>query len=264
MSFGRRVRRRLGVRRRRSVFRRRRFGRSRYSGITNRMSGASGIGNFRTRRTSRFAYRRMLWRDTVGKPHYRSILTFLPPAVSTPNNISGATLSIVTPGPTFWLAAGGAQQIDSGVPVPTFAGDVVLRGGVSSLAISNRTATTDVIASDPVRVTVYTVWTNNDPAALIFPLTVAITWDPSVIPDFPRYGKVLRRREAILKGDGECLELYYRHRIQKIDQAIYNNNGSRLQWFVLVSQTTNAETIPAPETVDLVCSHNYSFSADAT
>lgn len=182
----------------------------------------------------------------------------------TPNNLVSATLVTIIPGNSFWTVAGGAQPIDAGGAVPTFNGDIVLRGGVSSMCLTNRVNPTDTMPSDPVRVVIFTVWAKSNPAVLAFPLTVPLSWDPSVVPDFDRYGRVLSRKEAILKGDGECLEVFFRHKIQKIDQAVFNSNGSRLHWFILLSQTSNTEAVPTAETVDIVHSISYSFTADAT
>lgn len=255
------------VRRKITIIRRRRFARRaprRLTGITNRASGASSIGRFRTRRIPRYVYRRMLWRDTVGKPHFRSLSSFTVPAVATPNDIITANIFQAQPGSLFWTVAGGAQPIDTATAVPFFAGDIVLRGGVSTISITNRVNPTDTQPSDPVRVTIFTVWTTRNPQAFTLPTAAPVIWDPSVFPDFSRLGRVIGKREAILKGDGDCVEVFYRHRIQKIDQNVYINSGSRLRFIFMVSQTSNTEAVPAPENLDVVVSHSYSFSADAT
>lgn len=247
----------------RFVRRRRRFsGRSRLRGLTTRASGPSSIGRFRTRRTSRRAFRKFLWTSTLHKTHWRAVGTAVSASVGTGNDLTQASLTRVIPGNAFWTAAGGARPVDTGGVVPTFIGDIILRGGVSTLSVSN---TPELLGpgADPVRVVIFTVWTNKDPAALVFPTVESITWDPSVLPDFSRFGRVLNRREAILKGDGEVVEVFFRHRVQKIDQNVYNNGGNRLNWFVLVGQTTNTEAVPVEETVRIQNSINYSFAADA-
>lgn len=252
--------------RRRINFRRRRFRRgSRFGGTTNRASGPTSIGRFRTRKTPKSVFRRWLWQSTMSKSHYRSIRATTT-AMSTPNDIVNATLAVFIPGTDginpFWTTGGGFQPEDTGI-TPTFLGDITLRGGVSRISIANRVTVAEATATDAVRVTVFTVWNNPNVPGFTFPATVPITWDPSVFPDFQRNGKVIGRKEAILSATGDTLELFFRHKIQLIDQPVYNNNGSRLAYFVLVSQVTNTEAVAAPETVDVVLSWNYSFSADS-
>lgn len=245
---------------RRRVFRRRRR-RGRLQGYTSRNSAPTSIANFRTRKTRTSVYRRRLWNSTQDKSHYRSILASTVP-VSTPTNLTTATLTVINPGNNFWTAAGGAVSEDTGVPVPTFSGDIIFRGGVSKLTVANRTFATEATATDCVRVTIFTVWNNMDLPGFSFPTTVPISWDPSCFPDFQRNGKVIGRKEAILQASGEVVEVVFRHKIQRIDQNVYTNFGNRLAWFVLVSQCSDSD-IAVAEVVDITTSHSYSFSADA-
>lgn len=244
----------------RKVVRRRRTTNGRTT--TSRASGATSIGTFRTKKTSLRTWRNMLWRDTAAKTHYRSIFDATTP-MATPNDLINATLApfnaLTTP---FWTAAGGAQQADTGVAVPTFNGDIILRGGISRIAISNRPDST-ILNSDVCRVTVYAVWTDSNNSGVVLPTVVKTMWDPSLFPDFTRYGKVMFKREALLKGDGEAVQVYFKYKPQKIDQAVFSAGGSRLVWMVLVSQLTNSELVPVAENLDVVNSHNISFSADA-
>lgn len=255
-AIGRPIKRRRLIRRRRFTRRGRRL-----AGLTNRNSNPVSVGRFLTRKTPGRVYRRWLWQSTMDKSHYRSVGTAANTA-ATPANLTDASLTVITPGNAFWTAAGGAQQEDTGVAVPTFIGDIVLRGGVSRLTVSNRVDPAGLNNTDCVRVTVFTVWTNRDLPGFAFPATVPVGWDPSVFPDFQRHGRVIGKREVLLKPDGEVMELYFRHRIQKIDQNVYTNGGSRLNWFVLNSQVGNSDA-GVPENVDIVNTINYSFSADA-
>lgn len=255
----RRVRRRLDFSSRPRFRRRsRRNGRT----TTNRASSATTVG-FRARKTSTRTFRRMLWRDTLNQTHHRSLLDQTV-VVATPNNLTQATLSILEglPG-NFWTAAGGTVAHDTGTAVPLFSGDLVLRGGISRITLTNRVNPTDTMPSDPVRVSIFAVWTKKVPGVITFPSPVPTMWDPSTVADFLTYGRVLFKREALLKGDGEVLSCYFRYKVQKIDRAVFNSGGGRLQWFVLVSQTSNTEAIAVPENVDVVLSHNVSFAADA-
>lgn len=259
--------RRSGFKRRRFFGRRRfrrGFGGRRGASTTSRASGALSYGTFKTRRLRPRTFRRIIWRDTIASQHWRSVSDSTQSAV-TPNNLIQATLVSGINGlrDNFWTALGGAVASDSGVVVPTFVGDIILRGGMSRITVTNRANPSETMPSDPVRVTVFAVWTKSNPAALTFTSAPPTLWDPSLTADFDRYGKVMWKREALLKGDGEVVEYFFRYKPQKIDQAEFNNGGSRLQWFVLVSQTSNVETTPTAETVDIVISHNVSFSGDA-
>lgn len=231
---------------------------------TSRASAATSVGTFRTRRTPARRWRRMLWNDTIAKQHYRSMDDIATPA-NTPNTIIDANFFQVAGLPnSFWTPGGGAQAADPGVLVPTFSGDITLRGGIARIALANRVNPADTAPSDPVRCTVYAIWSNSNTASFTFPVNpVPIMWDPSAIPDFHRYGRVLFRRETILKGDGEALQCYFKFKPQKIDQAIFNLGGSKLVWFIVLSQMTNTEATAVAENVDIVTSHSISFSADA-
>lgn len=272
MVRGIHTRKRSGGTIRRSAFKKSRRGtrrRTRFrSGrsTTNRASGASSVGTFRGRRTSTQAWRRMLWKDTIAKQHFRSI-TDGTVAITTPNNLISSTLNTISTMDNFWTAAGGAITADAGGAVPTFNGDIILRGGIVRLCATNRVNSTDTTPSDPVRVTIYAVWRDTASTAAVLPIlpaNVSTMWDPSTLPDFQRFGKVLFKRETLLKGDGEVTQVYVKLKTQKIDQAVFINGGARLIFMVLVSQTSNTEAVPSAETIDFVVSHNLSFSSDAT
>lgn len=231
----------------------------RFSGITSRADFPSSIGRFRTRRTSRFRFRRQLWSASQLKSHWRTIGSNAF-TISTPTNLTSATLAVFLSAPSFWTVLGGTQQEDAGVAVPTFNGDIILRGGVTRLSVTNKYS---LVAGDPVRVTIFTVWNQPTVPGFVFPSNVPITWDPSCFPDFQRNGKVLSRKDAILQTAGESVEVYYRHKVQRIDQGVYFNNGARIAFFVLISQMSDSDAGVA-QVCDVVTSHSYSFAADAT
>jgi len=266
MARTRQNRKRSGGPLRRTV-KKRRVTRRRVSGAstTTRASGATSIGTFKGKRTSLRTYRNILWRDTLMKTHWRS--TFDTTGnITTPNTVTNATLTLIPAMPVFYTVGGGLQQVDNAVTPPLFTGNIVLRGGICRLALANRINPTEVQNTDCCRVTVYAVWTTASPiAAGGFPASLSTMWDPSLQPDFERFGKVMWKKEAILKADGEAAQFYFKFKVQKIDQAIYtlNPRGQTLVWMVLVSQLTNTETIATPEVVDFVTSHNVSFSGDA-
>lgn len=245
---------------RRKVTRRRRFTRNGRT-TTSRASGATSVGTFKTKKTSLRSYRNRLWMNTLDKTHYRSVFDATS-AMTTPNTLTTATLTLFNALSTpFWTVGGGAQVVDLAIAVPGFSGDIILRGGISRLSISNRPQATTA-AMDCCRVTIYAVWTTANTATFpAFPATPSTMWDPSLVPDFERYGKVMFKREALLKGDGEAVQVYFKYKPQKIDQAIFSAGGQRLVWMVLVSQLTNPDA--TAEDLDVVNSQNISFSADA-
>jgi len=247
---------------RRKFVRRRRSGMRKGFSMTNRNSAATSVGTFRTRKTSLRTYRNRLWNDTLFKQHFRSILDTTG-NISTPNNTNQATVILINGLGTFYTVAGGAVSADSGVLVPSFQGDVILRGGICRLSVSNR-APEGAPSIDNVRVTVYACWTTANPT-ITFASVVPTMWDPSVAVEFEKFGKVLWKKEVILKSDGESVQFYHKFKVQKIDQQIFQNNprGQSLVWMLMVSQMSNQETAPTAETLDYMTSHNVSFSADA-
>jgi len=235
-------------------------------GLTNRSSFASGVGTFSGRKTSLRAYRNRLWNDTLFKAHWRSIFDITQPFVVTPNNVTNATLTLINALPVFWTVAAGLQQNDVGVTPPIFNGDIILRGGIGRITISNLPDLTGT-SLDNCRVTVFAVWTTASPILPAgFPATPSTMWDPSVQPEFEKFGKVLFKRDVILKADGDSVQFDFKFKVQKIDQQVFlqTNRGSSLIWMLLVSQLSNSE---APgnivETFQVQTSHNVSFSADA-
>lgn len=203
----------------------------------------------------------MLWRDTIFKDHYRSIDdgTF---ALTTPNNINRCNLAVIRHMDFFWLSANGAKPIDA--VVPDFVGGFVIRGGIQRICLTNRANETTNRPADPVRITIYAVWTTPNPISInSFTMAEQPTlFDPSSIPNFNQYGKVKFRREVVLKGDGETVEVMVRFKPQRIDRDIYIAGGNRLVWLVTAAQCSNTETIAAPETVDIVVLHSISFCGD--
>jgi len=233
--------------------------------FTSRASSANDVGTFRGRKMSLRNYRNMLWRDSAMKPHYRSVFDAVG-TITTPLSNGTATLQLLNAmPPSFWIAGNGTKALDTGVAVPTFSGDIILRGGIARISLANRVGAAGN-ANDAIRCTVFAVWTRQNPNAITAPTGVVETlWDPSVFPDFDRIGKVLFKRTAILKGDGEALEVFFKYKVQKIDQAIYNQagalRGNALVWMIHISQMSDADAVT--ETIELCISHNVSFSADA-
>lgn len=241
----------------------RRFRRTTRS-YTNRNSSGVSNGGYRTRRTSARQWRSILWRDTIASSHWRSLGTGSQIA-NTPNSVFTASVIEIVPGGSFWTAAGGTVPIDGVTPPPVFTGDIILRGGVIKLTLTN-TPNADGLGSDPVRATIFACWRNKfHNVSFALPPTVPLSWDPSVLAEFnSSYGKVLYKKEVLLKGDGEVFDMTHRMRVQKIDRAVYNQGGSRVTFIILLSQTSNTELVPLAESVTITDSINFSFVGDAS
>jgi len=259
-SYGRRP-----MKRQRFTRRRRFTGKSRNRTITNRAENAYSVGNFRTRKTSRKTYRNRLWRDTWSDQHWRSVQSAAGTAIPS-FLLEEASVTVVRPADEFWTPAGGTIPAAQTGAVPAFRNNVTLRGGIASLAVSN-VADNDT-TGETVRVTIFYVWTRKNPASpteFFVRVTAPIRWDPSVEPDFTKYGSVFGRKEAILKP-GDCVEVFHRQRIQKIDLDVYNPlegpGGSRLEYWILASRM-EGPVAADPPTLATVTSHNYSFVGDA-
>jgi len=212
---------------------RRRYGKFRRSGrrVTT-VSGQSGSirnNGFRSRRTSHRRWRNILWTSTLPKQHWRSVKS----VSSTQNTQSSPDLvDIITAQAmpdNFWTTAEGLQPAETGVAAPTgFTGDLVLRGGKASISFSN---IGNADTADAIRIRLWMVWTIKEPAAILPTIPVPTAWDPSLIPDFGRLGKVIGHREFFIVPGNVPMEVSFFFKPQKIDRAIFNAGGETLSWF---------------------------------
>jgi len=264
---------------RRTRFRRRRFGRRR--GMRQGYAHTTEWGrpysmNYRKRKTRPRKWRNILIRDTEAKPHYRSLFqgvkTVTASAVGTPGvagvwlfpalQVSSALQPFHTAAENFWQPGGGGTDIDFGVTIPTFRGDVVLRGGIARCALVNN----DNLAA---RVKIYAIWAQEKPEILIYTsmnnTNRPVEFDPSVFPDFTtEFGRILYHKQATIR-QGEAFEMVHRFKPQKIDQNrfqgdVNNAAGSQLWWLVTYAPL---EPNALAENLRIINSWNLSFSADA-
>jgi len=233
--------------------RRRRFGR-RVQTLSGQLGSIRSQG-FRSRRLSRRAWRNNLWRSTLAEPHWR---TDFVQAATIPVPAAVEACSVVTVqalGNDFWTVGGGALPLDLAVPVPEFVGNITLRGGVSTISFSNPN---NADTADAVKVRLWMIWTAKEPVLGILPSTANAGFDPSLVPDFERFGRIIGSREFWLLPGNKPMEVKYRYRPHKIDQVIHNNDGQQLYWMFTVSgHQVGAESIV------LKAYYNASFSADA-
>lgn len=251
---------------------RRRFGRRRFNGrrrnsttAWNSISStaARGVG-FKARRGSIKSWRRALYRDTQAASHYRSSLALVS-TITTGTTPGFGNVGVIHPEfgtvvgtDEFWTAAGGFEVLDVGAGVPTFRGDITLRGGKIGITLSVPDSVTDAIAVD-----VYLMFKNKRPEAFatVFPALEPLGWDPSANADVATdFGKTFWKRSAILDYNNKTLTVEHRVKPRKIDQIIFDNLGSQYAWLIHVVNTTSATDV----TVNTIKYHNFSFSADTT
>lgn len=242
--------------------RRRRFGMKRRSGgrrrntmsLTTQKGSGSALG-FRSRRIRPRTFRRMIYRDTLFKTHYRSVFanTFVvsTPAATQTSTVSTFSMLQPTAGSLFWTLAGGARGVDTGVAVPDFAGDVILRGGKCGITIANA-------SDDNIKYTMYYFWTNDDPDLGLIPVTESIAWDPSVTADFStRVGKIIWQQTVQLEP-GQSYSFERRLKCQKIDQARFAVQGRVPHLVIKMSNVSNNDI--SASRINLF--YNLSFSSD--
>lgn len=237
--------------------------RRRFTSRRNRVNVTSGqLGNwtnngFRTRRIGRSQWRHLLWNDTLFKQHWRSLGSSAS-TQTTDLNPDVVTIVVLQALPdSFWTVAGGTQPADTGVVPPGFSGDIILRGGKSVISFTNP-GNNDT--GDAIRLRLWMVWTTRNPPAVgtVFPVSSVHGWDPSMIADFAVFGKVIGEREMFLLPGSKPMEVTYRYKPRKVDQAIHNVGGEQLYWvFAIDGMNTGADSII------LQASHSLSFSGDA-
>jgi len=247
---------------RRRIMKRRRVRKS--TNWTSQSGRGGGLG-FARRRTSRRAFRRILWNATTPQNHFRSngvatvnILT--PAGAGTTGTMTVSVFASRRPASSnFYTAAGGAINPDGGV-IPTFLtnADITIRGGIYGLRLCNAPDLSDA-DKDPVSCIVYAIRTTKNWNASNVPATVNVGWDPTLTQDFQtNIGKVIFKK-VFLITDAEVINIERRMAIQKIDQTEYTNSQSEIIWMVLAGNTSSVTSKVVLGTMY----HNLSFVADA-
>lgn len=247
--------RRNGTKKRKSSFKRanRRGGRKTadFTGFNTR---GTSIG-FRGRKVSRSAFKKHLWDSTLFKSHYRSVRTTAGDVTSPANDvtctITGLNMYKHDANP-FWVAAGGGVSVDTGIALPLFIGDVILRGGVYTATFANTTA-------NDMQLKLWFSTTVPDPVITIVPTNTALSWDPSMTPDFnSQVAKSWMQKTVIIEG-GNSYSISHRFKIQKVDQTTYIVEGlTPIIWMSLSNLGHSTASV-----LRVVRSYNLSFSADA-
>lgn len=241
---------------------------------TSKLGNAISV-RFKGRKTTVRQYRNYLWRNTQFMTHYRSInqgfnaplsivlgtpgtsISYLMPAL----NVNSVSTGFITGPNAFWAAGGGLQTPDVGVAVPTFIGDITLRGGICRLMCYSRE---DI----QVRVKIYAIWAQKQPSQAVYTALNGAShgadWDPSCQADFSTtFGKIMYEKQAIL-DQGNSIEVVHRMKVQKIDRDRFlgsatQPSGSTLWWMVVFTcNDVNAGNAGMP----LVNSWNLSCTGD--
>lgn len=244
----------------RGKFKRRRFSRRKGKKSTSATSqkGSGFILNFKSKKLNGRVWRKKLWDSTTQKAHYRSAGAFSGVATTTVANTTwqvNLVQAVDNGAGPFWTTAGGAQVLDSGVAVPTFRDDIVLRGGRVGMSLYNDSTT------GPVEVLVVLVKNSPRPAAGLaaIPTNPPVGWDLSMFNEFTKdVGRVVYNKKMLLEANAVG-EIEYRLPVMKIDQEAWSTDQQRYIWFTLVRDFDPVDQ----NTIRIVSYFNVSFSADA-
>lgn len=94
----------------------------------------------------------------------------------------------------------------------------------------------------------------------VFPATIPREFDPTHIPDFKRFGRVIMARETILLPLSRPWTVIYSLKPQKIDTNTHVNGGSQPWWITMVS--SYGESDSAVNAVQSIRSYSLSFAGD--
>jgi len=216
------------------------------------------VFGFRTKKTSHRAYRKHLWDSTLFSTHYRSIIsnatTIATPANYTTGTLTGLNLDRLN-GQPFWTVAGGAAATDFGVTPPLFKGDIVRRGGIYEMQFQNPSTTGDI------RLRLWLIRSVTNPDFSFEPVggLAPTIWDPTASPDFIKeIGKPMWAREVVIEN-GNSYTFKGRYKMQKIDEETYGSQGLCNILYIMACNVGHV----TPTTINVLGSHNLSFSADA-
>lgn len=235
-----------------------------------RMRAFTGTGGqvwnpgYRSRRVRGRRWRSILWRDTTAQNHFRSTRS-LASAAAAPLLVTQKFIDVLYAAGTntgiepFWTPLGGLLPIDATTPTATFSGDKIIRGGKIKIDVTN------LSDQDSIKVQAWLVFVTLNPAVgvitpYVAPAAVAREFDPSHIPDFKRYGRVVLQRETILLPESRPWSVEYRLRPQKVDTNTWLNGGSQFVWFI--TQSSYSETDATVNTLQVVRSYSLSFASD--
>jgi len=231
---------------------------------TNAFTSQSGSGGglrFKSKKTSRRAYKKHLWNSTLFKDHYRSTFAI---SASFGTNTNTADLVVVpvsaymngiTP---FYLAGAGAISPDAAVPLPPFNGDITVRGGLIGIRLAN---VLDTVAANQgaLQGTVILIKTTKNFNIASVTGTVFTGWDPTLVQDFDtRVGRILYRKNFLLR-DAETAVVEYRLPVHKVDPGDVVANFNTYMWLIMAGNVDSNLS----KQVNFTRYWNMSFAGDA-
>jgi len=224
-------------------------------------SGSGGGLRFRSKKVGRRAYKKHLWNSTLFKEHYRSnnAVTQVIATSTNPSQLVNVAESALVAGVNpFYIAAGGAVSPDATQAMPTFNGDVTIRGGMIGLRITNSLDST-LASSNTLQGTAFLIRTTKNWVGAAIPVAVSVGWDPTLIQDFDtRVGRILYKKNFLLK-DGDAALIEYRLGVQKVDIGDFVNTYNTYVWIIMAGNVDGAVT----HSLNYTKYWNLSFSADA-
>jgi len=243
----------------RKVIRRRR--RNRRRAKTSSFTSQSGVANsfgFRSKRLSTKRYRNMLWNSSILRTKIRTNSAFTQSQASAANSAQytvGIYDAFGNTASPFWTASGGAVAPDFGVAIPTFNGNIVVRGGVLGIRVTNQSADTQ---PQEVRITLIRTGDRQGVA----PPAIAnqtVGFDITQLSDFKQfYGTPLVNKTVLLNNDNVA-EVKFRLKVHSVDQFQYSQLTKRFYWVVAVGSTGSA----AASSATITQYWNASFVGDA-
>lgn len=242
---------------------RRRKGRRRRRGArTTSYTSKSGVANsfgFKSKKLSIKKYRGMLWRDSIMKTKWRTNFAF---SANQTSPASASSYSVVlydafgNTGSPFWTAGGGTISSDFGTAVPTFNGDIIVRGGTLGIRVSNQAADTQ---PQEVKIILFRTAKNRNGVAPPALANQPLGFDLTQLTDFSTfYGKPMLQKTVLLENSN-VVEVKFRLKVQKFDQYDYSLLNRRFYWLVALAGTETSTATTA--TVSQFW--NASFVADA-
>jgi len=246
---------RFTKRKRTGKFIRRRRGRNSSSYSTK--AGAAVSLPYKARRISRRLWNKKLWDSTLQKQHYRSngALSGAITTAASQGQVSITGAQAMDNGVSvFWTAAGGAIEANAGAGVPTFEGDVIIRGGIVGFKLFNESTTI------PAQCKVYLIKMAPRPSLANIPVAANVGWDPTLVPEFTKdVGKVIFMKEFQLEALAE-MSVERRLSIMKIDPESWSTDAQRFYWLFVCGDPQTVTTV----TLRVVTYFNISFTADVS
>lgn len=241
----------------RPMTKKRKFARKSRRTMSTTSQAGRGVSTIRfsARRMSKRKWKTALWNATMFKTHYRSINSFAT-IVNSPAGGAAYTTAVFPAlrflAQPFYISTGGAISNDLANPVPTFDGDVILRGGTIGMTIANNPTDADALT-----VCVMLIATSAGYNATAIPATVSIGWEPSLIPNFQQQvGRILLRKEFLIQN-ANSVDVQYKLPIRKFQPHSFINDEFSYVWVVLVSSPSGTA-----ESVTITRYLNCSFCAD--